>query len=327
MKWLASFLVLLLPLLLAFNTPTPAEDQPDHIDWSRGPDVPLPRGGYFAAWYRGGLLLGGGTYWKNQKKLWTDKVSFFDPVTRKWTEREPLPRPLAYGITAQPGGKLVIMGGIDQDETLNRTIYSYNGRKWVSAGESPIGFVYATGVTVGKKIYILGGATSASDVTKATSQAWSFDVDKKKWEELNHIPGPPREIHATAANGENIYVFGGVTQQPGQPFRNLDDAHRFDTRSKTWSSIRPLPQPARAFWATSVGTFIYLLGGFGEGGLNTVYRYDPARDMYELFSQMPFPLMDTKFFFHDGTFYGAAGEDKLRSRFSGLLIGRVKPGQ
>ncbi len=327
MKCLAFFLVMLLPFLLSFKTPTPAEGRADRIDWSRGPDVPLPRGGYFAAWHRGGLLLGGGTYWKDQKKLWTDKVSFYDPAKGIWTERERLPRPLAYGITALVGGKLLIMGGIDQEETLNRTIYRHSGRKWVKEGETPIGFVYATGVTVGRKIYILGGATSASDVTTATSQAWSFDVDKNRWEKLSDIPGPPREIHATAANGESIYVFGGVTQEPGKAFRNLDDAHRLDTKTRTWHPIRPLPQPARAFWATSVGSSVYLLGGFGDGGLNTVYRYDPAQNTYELFSQMPFPLMDTKFFFHDGVFYGAGGEDKLRSRFSGLLIGRMKKQQ
>lgn len=324
MRHLAFSIVMLLPFLISFKTSAPSEGQPDQIDWSRGPDVPLPRGGYYGAWYRGGFLLGGGTYWKDEKKVWTDKVSFFDPIENKWTEREPLPRPLAYGVTAQFGNKLLIMGGIDQEENLNRTMYSYDGRKWVKAGESPIGFVYATGAIVRRRVYVLGGATSASDVTKATNQMWSFEVDKKRWEELSPIPGPPREIHATAAVGESIFVFGGVTQEPGKPFRNLGDAHRFDTRSKTWKAISSLPQPARAFWATAVGNFIYLLGGFGEGGLNTVYRYDPVRNTYELFSQMPLPVMDTKFFFHDGTFYGAGGEDKPRSRFSGLLIGRLR---
>src|ERR671918_165729 len=75
-----------------------------NISWDRGPDLPLPRNGYYAAWYNDGLLIAGGTYWKNGRKYWTEEVSFYDPAIDTWVKWEPLPRPLAYGGMAQIDG-------------------------------------------------------------------------------------------------------------------------------------------------------------------------------------------------------------------------------
>ena len=79
----------------------------------------------------------------------------------------------------------------------------------------------------------------------------------------------------------------------------------------------------RAFWAGADGKFVYLLGGYSDAGLDTVYRYLPMADKYELISKLPQPLMDTKFIFANNTFFGASGEDKLASRFKGIVIGHV----
>lgn len=318
-------------VLLAMIVPYAACRQPavsttglaDSIDWSRGPDVPLPRGGYYAAWYKGGLLLAGGTYWQEKRKIWTDRVSFYDPAHGRWEEWSPLPRPLAYGVMAEAAGSLYLIGGIDAS-TLHHDVYRLEGQEWKPVGKAPSGVIYSSAVTVDSKIYVMGGGTSNDDLTTVTGQNWSYDPESGKWERLESVPGPPRLLQAACAVDETIYVFGGLTQKSGEPYRNLDDAYRFDTRSGKWSAIRALPRPVRAAWATRVGDQIYIFGGMAEEALDTVYRYSPARDEYELVSRMPVALLDTEFFHDRGTFYGATGEDKPASRFSGLLIGRLK---
>jgi N-acetylneuraminic acid mutarotase len=305
-----------------YQSPTSTSTVID-IDWSRGPDIPLPRGGYYAAWYKGGLLLAGGTYWRDKKKIWTDRVSFYDPAHRRWEEWNSLPYPLAYGVMAQLAGNLYLIGGIDES-VLRHNIYRLKDQKWERIGKAPAGVVYSSAITVDSRIYMMGGGTSNNDLTTVTNQAWSYDPKTGNWQRLEPVPGPPRLLHAATSVGKAIYVFGGLTQKTGEPYRNLDDAHRFDTRSQKWTTIRSLPQAARALWATSAGNDIYLFGGVGAVELNSVYRYGLSRDEYELISRMPLALMDTKFFYHDGAFYGAAGEDKAASRFSGLLIGRFK---
>src|SRR3990170_2616375 len=67
------------------------------IDWVRGPDMPQPRGGYFAAWYQNGLWIAGGSYWKDGEKLWTDETSFYDPKSKAWSTLKPIPRRIGYG--------------------------------------------------------------------------------------------------------------------------------------------------------------------------------------------------------------------------------------
>jgi N-acetylneuraminic acid mutarotase len=293
-----------------------------NITWSRGPDLPLPRGGYYAAWFQGGLLVAGGTYWKNNKKLWTDKVSFYEPRSNQWSEWGNLPRPLAYGSMVQTNQKAYLIGGSDENELYN-DIYQLEGRGWVRIGEAPFKSVYSAAVAVNSSVYVFGGGASVTDLTKATKQAWMFNVQSRQWKKLESIPGPARVLHAAAVQGHHIYIFGGATQAPGKELINLDDAYRFDTQKEKWSKLKPTPLPTRAWWATTANGFIYLFGGYSENFLDHVYQYDPQKDEYRLISSLPLPLCDSKFFFSDGMFYATSGEDKGGSRFSGTLIGKM----
>lgn len=301
-----------------------AKAQESQITWQRGADIPLPRGGYFAEWHNGGLWLAGGSYWKDGKKLWTNETSFYNPKTKTWSTLKPIPKAVGYGATAKIGKDLFLFGGADADGNLNTDVYRLRGEDWSKVSESPSGFIYPAYTAVGSKVYIFGGSTSASDVTKATNNVLIYDAKTGKWEKTAAIPGEARQIFSAAAIGKYIYVFGGVTQKQGEKIYNLDDAYRFDTRAKTWSKIKKTPTAMRAFWAGSDGKNIYLIGGYADAGLDSVYRYAPSKDEYELVSKLPQPLMDTKFIYNKGHFYGASGEDKLMSRFSGLVIGKIK---
>jgi N-acetylneuraminic acid mutarotase len=293
------------------------------ISWERGPDISLPRGGYFASWYKGGLVVAGGTYWKDRKKLWTDQVSFYNPSQGKWEEWAPLPCPIAYGVMAQVDGKLYLIGGTDETN-LHLDVYRLEGRNWQRIGEAPAAFLYGSATVAGGDIYITGGGTSITDATQVTSQAWAYNPKSGKWRKLPDVPGAPRELHVSGVVGKYLYVFGGYTQRTGESPRNLGDAYRYHIARNEWTQIKDTPEPVRASFGVAVKDGIYMFGGFATKGLNVVYRYDPGKNDYQVISKMPLPLMDTKFFFAKGRFYGATGEDRGGSRFSGLLIGELK---
>lgn len=327
-------LFLLFLTLFALGQITPKEDEaeqaevpaadPQTISWSRGVDIPLPRGGYYAAWYQGGLLIAGGTYWKDGKKLWTNSVTHYGPLRKGWVEWPPLPMTLAYGVTAQVNGRLYLIGGMD-NEKLSLDVFRLDGRRWTRIGKAPEGSIYGSATVVGKRIYVLGGGDSNTDLTTATNHAWSFEPIIGRWEKLDPFPGKPRVVHAVVALGKSIYLFGGATQSKGEPLIDLDDAYRFDTVTKKWTKLASMPQPSRAMGAVVAGGAIYLIGGSGPKILDTVYRYQLKSDQYQLVSHLPSPLLDAKFFFHSGRFYGATGEDRPGSRFPGLYIGRLGP--
>lgn len=293
------------------------------MTWTRGPDVPLPRGGYYAAWHAGGLLLAGGTYWQAGVKRWTDDVSFYNPLARAWTSRPALPRRLAYGAMAALGGNVYVLGGCDESTTY-RDMYRLHGAQWEPAGQTPSTLQYTTAIAVGRRIFLLGGTSLVGDLTRASAEAWVYDSADGRWEQLPPMPGTPRCIHAAAAIGQRIYVFGGCYQPAGAPLVNLADACCLDTETRKWSVLAPAPVAARSWSAAAAGEAIYLFGGYAGQFLDSIYRYDPGADAYTLAGRLPLPLADCKYFFHAGAFYAATGEDAAGgSRFAGTLIGRL----
>lgn len=293
-----------------------------NITWKRGPDIPLPRGGYSAAAFEGGVLIAGGAHWKAGEKLWTDRVDCYNPHLGEWSQWPSLPQPLAYGGMVRANGTLYLMGG-GNGTVPERNVYKLVDRQWVAVAKTPVRLFFGSAVAVGSRIYLIAGTPEMDDLSKGTNEAWMADVRDWKWKSLPPFPGPPRTIQAVAAAGSAVYLFGGVTQRRGGPLQNLDDAYRLDTITENWTPLKPAPQQVRAWWAETVDRHIYLLGGYSDRFLDTVYRYDPSMDEYTLVSNFQPGLADTKFLHHQGTFYGVSGEDKGKSRFPGLLLGTL----
>lgn len=292
------------------------------LTWSRGPDLVLPRGGYSAAVYQEGILVVGGAYWREGEKLWTDRVDFYDPETETWSQRPSLPEPLGYGGMVRIEEELYLLGGGNGPQP-QRKVFKLTEAGWSAVGENPAPRYMASVTAVGTTIYQVAGSLSMTDLDRCSDEVWSLDVATGNWQRLAPIPGAPRMIHAAAVLGSSVYVFGGSTKEPGRPLQNLDEAFRFDTESGQWTPLGPTPVAARAWWAEPVGELIYLSGGYGRSFQGTVYEYDPSEDTYTLFSSFEPGLADTEFLHLDGVFYGISGEDKGRSRFPGLLVGRV----
>lgn len=294
----------------------------DGIIWSRGPDVPLPRGGYGLARYKDGFVLVGGTFWQDKKKHWTEDASFFDPASSRWGSLRPLPRPLAYGVLVDLGGALYLLGGCD-DKQVYRDLLRFKDNRWDRVGEIPAPLVYSAAAVLHGKIYQTAGSLDVNDLTTGTRKTWIYDPNSGRWTGGPDVPGPPRLLHAVATLGDSLYLFGGCTQKPGGPLTDLADAYRLDQGAKQWESIKQLPLPVRAAGIAVAQGSIYLFGGYSEKFLDRVYRYDAAKNEYTLVSRMPVALADTRFAFAGGRFYGATGEDAGGSRFAGLLIGRM----
>lgn len=294
---------------------------PFSIDWSRLPDLPLPRGGYYAAWHRDGLLIAGGTYWHEGRKIWTDRAHILDPRSGRWFDGTPLPRPLGYGAMVVAREDLYMLGGCDEG-TVYRDVYRMSGKRWVRVATMPEALVYFAATAVGDKIYLFGGTRSLTDLSQGIRRAWSYELRTGAWREIQPIPGPPRLTHAAAVLESQVYLFGGATQPAGGKLRDLADTLRLDTASGTWKELSPMPRPTRAGWALPVGGVIYFLGGAGDKIVDDVLRYDPVLDRYSAAGKLPIALADIKFFLYEGAIYGAGGEDRPRSRFAGTLVGR-----
>jgi len=156
-------------------------------------------------------------------------------------------------------------------------------RKISSSGDIPVARSSHSMSALGTRVYVYGGEHEAR--TPIDSRITTCDVSSGCWEEINVRNGTvpdARVAHAQAlVLDRHIYIFGGrqgihMSEAP------LNDMHRFDLQTKTWTKIFPSTPPpsARSFHRmVAVGDVLYVFGGCSEEGgrLNDLHAFDVVK--------------------------------------------------
>ena len=195
------------------------------------------------------IVAGGANFqkpvWENGK-TWRDRVYALDLSDGRqrgaWIEAGRLPRPIAYGMAASVGGRVICMGGNNGVQTFSDVFaISWNaGTKTIKidnlpALPRPCAFGQAT--VIGLTVYVAGGQ-SGSGLDSAMRNFWALDLSKEgkdgfSWQELEPWPGPERSLCVVAAqnNGRDscVYVISGRRQADGG-WQCLSDAYEFTPR-------------------------------------------------------------------------------------------------
>ncbi|MBI4321866.1 MAG: hypothetical protein HY675_25510 [Chloroflexi bacterium] len=108
---------------------------------------------------------------------------------------------------------------------------------------------------------------------------WEFNKDNSEFVKVTPANSPPSARHSYAATTYNgkLYIFGGV----GANGSVLNDAWSYDPATRAWTQLSQqgqLPEARYQHTAVSIGDFIYIFGGFTQGGgltLDYAYRFDP----------------------------------------------------
>lgn len=334
MKSISTILVSLIVLMTTLSDAGPV------IEWKEGRKLTLARGGYASGIFAKRLLLAGGTYWNNDKKLWTDEVTAYDPDRDRWEILPPLPKALAYGASAADGDAFYFLGG-SGPRTLERAGYRLKLQdgmyRWEEFTQLPVARSHARAVVLDEQLLLVGGSADLNDLSKASTALLSLSLKKSQatWKTLRPMPGDGRAVFAAASCKGKLYVFGGCLTDRGE-VRNLASAYRYDPGADQWSRLRDVPAPTRAWSADSAdGRFIFLFGGYSsspvpgtttQGGQfeRRVYRYDVELDTYREMSPLPFANADMSFHFWKGAFYGAGGEPLQKARAAWTFIGQLR---
>jgi N-acetylneuraminic acid mutarotase len=107
-------------------------------------------------------------------------------------------------------------------------------------------------------------------------------------------------VPAGATDGRYFYVFGGMAFSADGQYRPSAAAHRFDTATRAWQTLRELPEPrvgaASPCAVTSEGR-ILVIGGYAEvypgamrnhpGFSPQTFVYDIAKGEWELGAVLP----------------------------------------
>ena len=207
-----------------------------------------------------------------------------------WETKAPMPEARMYSAVASYGGSVYVFGGANLFGTSTATPFVYNPAtdSWTTAApDSTARRCSAMAVTLGTKIYVLGGWANC-DSNSPTGNTSIYDPATNSWTSGAPMINPRGDSVAEALNGK-IYVTSGGNSYGGGMISQTDI---YDPVSDTWSSGTPIPLPVRNAASAAVGGKLYVISGLDQIP-NTlrpdVQVYDPAMNSWSFAAPFPGP--------------------------------------
>lgn len=306
-------------LMLSLALSGGASEQP--LQWSRLPSIPDKEGfaGAFAGESGGALLVAGGANfpdkrpWEGGTKVWYDTVFVLEKPDGQWRPGGKLPQALGYGVALTYKDTVICVGG-SGPKGHSRAVFRLHWTKGALETESlpplPRPCANLSGALSDNTVYVAGGI-EAPDSTKALNTFWSLDLARPEqgWRELPSWPGSERML-ATAGTLDGVfYLFGGtaLTAGPdGKPVRLwLKDAYRYSA-ARGWQRLADLPRVSVAAPSPApvLAGQLLVLGGDDGAQVNAlpsahtgfprdILAFDPAKNTWRKFGEVPFSLVTT----------------------------------
>ena len=239
------------------------------------------------------------------------KVTAYNVATNAWTDRRPLPVPLAWSNGAGViNGKIYVSGGFSEngDAPPTRALYVYDPgtNTWARKRDLPaivdashdwtVGSYGVTGV-IRNKLYVVTHCSSRMYYTEndicegdlTGPRLFRYNPVTDRWATL----APPFDSEVTASAGGVIggkfYVMGGDHHGNGR-------LSVYDPATNQWTPKTPLAL-ARSQAATAVlGDKLYVMGGSRIRNnlwevLDITIVYDPVTDLWTRRASLPSPRL------------------------------------
>jgi len=188
-----------------FNTSTNA--------WSRGPDLPEPRGAGAAAMIGRKIYFFGGMELTRTVDMGTHWALDLDNQSAGWKRLADMPNPRNHLTGIAYNGKVYAIGGHYQQEDRAVTqdevdMYDPATNRWTRVADTPVTPRSQTpGATfVWKdKIFVVGGA---DDTEHSTTRISAYSPLLNRWEDIGNLPAARRATDASFINGRIIVTTG-----------------------------------------------------------------------------------------------------------------------
>jgi len=148
----------------------------------------------------------------------------YDPETDSWSQMAPIPVPVMGYASAVLDDKIYIISGGNTDLDYLPTnlvqIFDPATNQWTNGTSIPNGVVYAgavatTGLFAPKRIYVIGGTTTAYDRSayyNVIDLNQVYDPETDTWTTGTPMLTPRCDFGITVVNDE-IYVIGGIREE------------------------------------------------------------------------------------------------------------------
>ncbi len=240
--------------------------------------TPLPLGLHHVGLgvVQGRLYVIGG-YTQHALTVWhpVHNVFMYDPATRSWLERSPMPTARGALTVAEAGGLLYAIGGYDRQRNIAAVeVYDPAQDLWSTRAPLPTPRDHLAAATLGGLVYAIGGRFDG-DYNRNVSIVEVYDPATNQWRLAAPLPTARSGISAAVLNGQ-IIVVGG--ESGAGTFRTTE---AFDPADGRWQTMAPMPTGRHGLGAATVEARLYVIaGGPAPGGsfsnLNEVFTLSPA---------------------------------------------------
>jgi len=219
---------------------------------------------------------------------------------RRWSVSAPLKVPRSHPALAAHNGKLYAIGGGGPNfKSLNSVeVYDPVADRWSFVREMPTLRSGAMAVTIGEKIYVIGGGfKQPSGTFRFLTTVEAYDPKSDQW---SCGPGllMPHDYPALAYFREEVYILGGhhpgATEGGPRTDPGFDFCERWSPGEDRWLQVAPLTVPRFALSAVVLNGELLAFGGvaFTPEGFNNfdfIERYDPTRNAWHKEPQRRLP--------------------------------------
>ncbi len=246
--------------------------------------------------------------------------------SQSWESLANMPEKLTFPVAVVADGKIHVMGGgATGGATTKHFQYNPANNTWTQKADVPYKAQQPAGAALGKQIHFFGGGfpnsgsplkhhyiyntetdswKQAADLTQARAihygvslnglvyslagqgvSNWCevYDEVNDSWQRKNNLPDTKFWYGAHVVTHGSIFRFcGGGYTAP------VNDAHRYDPLSDTWSALSKAPVAIHGVGGAAVGDKIYLVGGYHDfEDSKEVWIYDLQSHSYQKGEALP----------------------------------------
>jgi N-acetylneuraminic acid mutarotase len=243
---------------------------------------------------------------------WVPKglVYEYDPATDKWAKKKPMALPSHHVAFTEYRGKIYAFGGFVLPQSgppawvpiNNAWEYDPANDSWKALAPMPTKRGSPVAVTIGDKIYVIGGAVPGPNQSAvhparphtSVGTVEEYDPATNSWRARASMPTPRNHAVAGVVNGK-AYVIGG---RVGAAFisggsSNIGVIEAYDPAADSWSQGLPrMPTARSAGAAGAYGGRIYVTGGEYQdyrmmATLKSFEAFDPATNTWQTLPSLP----------------------------------------
>src|SRR5216683_2213453 len=220
----------------------------------------------------------------------------YDPASDKWAKKKPMPLASHHVSFTEYKGKIYAFGGFVLPQTGpaawvpidNAWEYDPATDNWKALAPLPTKRGSPVAVTVGDKMYVIGGATTLPGSTAvhparphySVGSVEEYDPATNTWRARAPIPTPRNHATAGVVSGK-VYVIGGEGQDYVAmfAFRALE---AYEPAANNWAVLPNMPVGRHGLAGAVVGNRLHMVSGDVQSAGTGVHVHTESHDAYEL---------------------------------------------